>query len=84
MPHLAASGTRLGLWIRGLLARMHKNAAVVALANKLARVAWAVLRTGERFDANAASDAARAEYESRRASLKAQLADALAAERTAS
>jgi transposase len=54
IPHLAASGTRLGFWIRGLLARMHKNAAVVALANKLARIAWAVLRTGQRFDANPA------------------------------
>jgi transposase len=54
MPHLAASGTHLGFWLRGLLARMHKNAAVVALANKLARIAWAILRTGERFDVNAA------------------------------
>ena len=33
----------------GLIARMHKNAAVVALANKLARIAWAVLRHGESF-----------------------------------
>jgi hypothetical protein len=28
---------------------MHKNAAVVALANKLARIAWAVLRHNETF-----------------------------------
>jgi hypothetical protein len=28
---------------------MHKNAVVVALANKLARIAWAVLRHGETF-----------------------------------
>jgi hypothetical protein len=33
----------------GLMSRTHKNAAVVALANKLARIAWAVLRRGERF-----------------------------------
>jgi hypothetical protein len=32
--------------LRALLARAHKNTAVVALANKLARIAWAVLRTG--------------------------------------
>ena len=27
----------------------HHNVAVVAFANKLARIAWAVLRRGERF-----------------------------------
>src|SRR5262249_21717036 len=37
---------------RGLMARMHKNAAVVALANKLARMAWAVLRHNETFRIN--------------------------------
>ncbi len=30
--------------MRGLLARCHQNTATVALANKLARIAWAVLR----------------------------------------
>jgi transposase len=54
MPSLAAGGAPLGRWLRGLLARMHKNAAVVALANKLARIAWAVLRRGKTFDANGA------------------------------
>ena len=34
--------------MRSLLARMHKNAVVVALANELARIAWAVLRKGTR------------------------------------
>jgi hypothetical protein len=34
-------------WLRGLMMRMHKNAAVVALANKLARMGWAVLRHNE-------------------------------------
>jgi transposase len=37
---------------------MHKNVAVVALANKLARIVWAVLRRGAAFDAAAASSAA--------------------------
>ena len=40
-----------GAWLRGLTARVHKNAATVALANKLARIAWAVLRRGEPFAA---------------------------------
>jgi transposase len=58
MPILAASSTPLGGWLRGLLTRVHKNAAVVALANKLARIAWVVLRRGETFDAMPASAAA--------------------------
>jgi transposase len=58
MPMLSASATPLGGWLRGLLTRVHKNAAVVALANKLARIVWVVLRRGEAFDATAASAAA--------------------------
>jgi transposase len=54
MPTLAASTTPLGAWLRGLLARAHRNTAVVALANKLARIAWAVLRSGRGFEAGAA------------------------------
>lgn len=57
MPTLAASGTPLGSWLRELLTRVHKNAAVVALANKLARIAWVVLRRGVTFD-HAAANAA--------------------------
>jgi transposase len=41
--------TPLGEWLRGLLARAHVNTVVVALAAKLARIVWAVLRSGERF-----------------------------------
>ena len=44
MPSLAASQSPLGEWLRGLLARTHRNIAIVALANKLARIAWATLR----------------------------------------
>jgi transposase len=58
MPMLSASATPLGGWLRGLLTRVHKNAAVVALANKLARIVWVVLRRGKAFDATAASAAA--------------------------
>jgi transposase len=53
LPHLAQKDTPLGRWERSLLARAHKNVAVVALANKLARIAWAVLRRRERFAADA-------------------------------
>ena len=53
LPSLLTSATPLGGWLRGLVTRVHKNAAVVALANKLARVAWAVLRHGGTFNAKA-------------------------------
>ena len=44
MPSLATRASPLGAWLRGLLARTHRNVAIVALANKLARIAWAMLR----------------------------------------
>jgi transposase len=53
MPRLAATDTRLGRWLRDLLARAHKNTAVVALANKLARIVWAVLARGRTYEAAA-------------------------------
>jgi len=34
---------RLSLWIKGLLTRMHPCKVIVAIANKLARIAWSVL-----------------------------------------
>ena len=37
MPTLRQSDTRLGQWLRGLLARAHANTAVVALAAKMAK-----------------------------------------------
>jgi transposase len=50
---LSRSATPLGAWLRGLLARAHVNTAVVALANKLARIAWAVLSRTRTFNAGA-------------------------------
>ena len=50
LPVLANRGSPLGRWVQGLLARAHKNKVVVALANKLARIAWAVLAHGRTFD----------------------------------
>jgi transposase len=57
LPSLSRSATPLGEWLRALLTRAHKNAAVVALANKLARIAWAVLRKGGVFGASGMASA---------------------------
>jgi transposase len=51
LPHLAARDDALGAWLRRLLARAHRNVVVVALANKLARFAWAVLSGERRYTA---------------------------------
>ena len=52
LPHLSERDTPLGRWVKGLLGRAHQNVVVVALANKLARIAWAVLRHGDAFEAD--------------------------------
>jgi len=44
LSHVAGRGTPRGRWLTALLARAHQNVAVVAFANKLARICWAVLR----------------------------------------
>ena len=49
MPSLSRTATPLGGWLRSLLARAHGNAVVVALAAKLARIAWSLLRHGTEF-----------------------------------
>jgi transposase len=43
--HLNRSRDRLGVWLDGLQSRMHNNKAVVALAAKMARIAWVVMTT---------------------------------------
>jgi len=40
----------LGAWIRDLLIRKHPNKVACALANKLARMSWAVLRRGTSYN----------------------------------
>ena len=50
LPTLSRSSTRLGQWLRGLLARAHSNRVVVALAAKMARIVWALLRYGTTFE----------------------------------
>ena len=58
LPYIAQRDTPLGRWVKGLMSRTHRNVVVVALANKLARIAWAVLQRGKPFDARAVSVAA--------------------------
>ncbi len=42
---------RFGAWLSAAVSRMPHNKAAIALANKLARTAWSILRHGTRFDA---------------------------------
>jgi transposase len=49
LPSLSASPSPIGEWLRGLVGRAHKNKVVVALAGKLARIAWAILRSGDSY-----------------------------------
>jgi transposase len=47
--HLHRERHALGRWIGTLEHRAHRNVVAVALANKLARIAWAVLTRGEPY-----------------------------------
>jgi transposase len=58
LPSLSVSSTALGGWPRGLIGRAHKSKVVVALAGKLARIAWAILRSGESYAPKACRPAA--------------------------
>jgi transposase len=55
LPYLAMRQDGLGCWLRKLLERVHRNVAVVALANKLARIAWAVLNGSQPYRPKAAA-----------------------------
>jgi transposase len=57
MPRIAAKPTRMGAWLRDMLTRSHPNVVVVALAAKLARIVWAVLRHGSYFDQGSVMEA---------------------------
>jgi|SRR5262245_3233065 len=39
-----------GAWLKAAAPRLHKNKLATALANKLARISWSVLRNGKPFD----------------------------------
>ncbi|MGY4725847.1 IS110 family RNA-guided transposase [Burkholderia pyrrocinia] len=58
MQHIERRTDRLGVWVRGLLARRHSNIVACALANKLARIAWAILAKGTHYRSEQATPAA--------------------------
>ena len=50
----------LNAWLEQLTSRTHPNIAIVALANKLARMAWAVLAKDEPYGPSILASAAAA------------------------
>ena len=50
LVHFTKRMTPVGAWVRQLLTRAHPNVVAVALAAKLARIAWAVLRHGRDYE----------------------------------
>src|SRR4051795_4145070 len=59
MVHRAAQwNSAAGAWLRGLLERRPVRLATVALANKMARIAWAVMTRGESYQAKGRARAA--------------------------
>lgn len=55
LRHVGGKEDGLSQWVRHLAERKHPNVAVVALANKTARIAWAVTRHEMSYDASLAS-----------------------------
>ncbi|MFM0140928.1 IS110 family RNA-guided transposase [Caballeronia grimmiae] len=49
MQHLDNRRDRLGDWLRSMLIRRHPNVVACALANKLARIAWAMMAHDEPY-----------------------------------
>ena len=49
MLQIKRDGVSIGAWLDRLDARAHKNVVVVAMANKLARIAWAILSSGNEY-----------------------------------
>ena len=45
-------------WIEQASKRLHRNMLAIALANKLARIAWAVLARGRAYQPRITADAA--------------------------
>jgi transposase len=50
LRHAAAKDDNLSRWLTALAKRKHINVAVVALANKTARMAWALIRNETHYD----------------------------------
>ncbi|NGO56294.1 transposase, partial [Allomesorhizobium camelthorni] len=54
IQHMRRTGKRVWPWLEALIARKPAKLAAVALANKLARIAWKLMVSGERYRANGA------------------------------
>lgn len=51
MQHASSRADVLGQWVRDLSMRRHSNVVACALANKLARIAWAITARGTHYQA---------------------------------
>ena len=49
--HMKRDRSALGRWLHELEARSHRHVAVVALANKIVRICWKVLSSGQPYQA---------------------------------
>jgi transposase len=49
--HMKRDRSALGRWLHELEARSHRHVAVVALANKIVRICWKVLSSGQNYQA---------------------------------
>lgn len=47
--HMKRDQSAIGEWLRALEARSHRHVAIVALANKIIRICWKVLTSGENY-----------------------------------
>jgi transposase len=52
MMQVERNSSALGVWITNLSKRKHHNVTAVALANKMARIAWAMLTRGSHYSAS--------------------------------
>jgi len=52
VKHAHGKDDALNVWVTNLIERRGKNKATVALANKLARIAWAVITTGKSYESH--------------------------------
>jgi transposase len=52
MQRVDGRSDTLGQWVRALMARRHSNVVACALANKMARIAWAILARGTHYQSS--------------------------------
>lgn len=53
--HVKDKTDPLSLWIKKLSLTKHANVAIIALANKIARISWALVAKSEEYDASLAA-----------------------------